>query len=432
MTSSLQNEPVVAKRNLFALTTDVVCFSAGCAFLDPNAVLPLLLHRLGATGLLIGIFAAVRGIGFNLPQIFVAVLAHRMPRQKPILAWVAIFTRIPLFLIPLLLLGLMNHWLTAKTVLWAITCLFWVWAAGDGLSYIPWMEIVARSFSDKLRGRFFALTQSITGAIGILIALGVVHTALHSSALPFPKNYALLAFLGACVFFISIIGILFIHEPPVPETHQNLQGETNTAAYLKKLPTLLKASPTFVLLSAVQLFCSAGAISSSFYVLYATRRFQLHDAWAGYFQGSYALGVVTLIPVWAWIGEHYGQKTSIRMVAFGALLAPVIALTLGRISPWAFCPVYALMGGTMDWGLWIVLNHYLLTHTPEKERPAYIALFSLLAVPASLYPLLGGLMVPNQHLLTLYHVPVLFVCTALFTGVGFLLAQRLEEPDRQE
>ena len=86
----------------------------------------------------------------------------------------------------------------------------------------------------------------------------------------------------------------------------------------------------------------------------------------------------------------------------------------------------------MDWGLWIVLNHYLLTHTPEKERPAYIALFSLLAVPASLYPLLGGLMVPNQHLLTLYHVPVLFVCTALFTGVGFLLAQRLEEPDRQE
>src|SRR5436305_1629227 len=69
--------------NLGALMLDVTCFSLGMAFMDQSAVLPLLLQRLGASGPLIGGFAAARSLVFSLLQIFVAYVTHGRVRQKP-------------------------------------------------------------------------------------------------------------------------------------------------------------------------------------------------------------------------------------------------------------------------------------------------------------------------------------------------------------
>src|SRR5579862_7513879 len=55
--------------NLAALMLDVTFFSLGMAFLDQNAVLPLLLERLGASGPFIGAFAAVRFLVFSVFQV---------------------------------------------------------------------------------------------------------------------------------------------------------------------------------------------------------------------------------------------------------------------------------------------------------------------------------------------------------------------------
>src|SRR5579859_4487608 len=62
--------------NLCALMLDVSFFSLGMAFFDQNAVLPLLLRRLGASGPLIGAFAAARFLVFSLFQMFVAYGLH--------------------------------------------------------------------------------------------------------------------------------------------------------------------------------------------------------------------------------------------------------------------------------------------------------------------------------------------------------------------
>ncbi len=103
-------------------------------------------------------------------------------------------------------------------------------------------------------------------------------------------------------------------------------------------------------------------------------------------------------------------------------------MTVGTLSPWLFGLVFLLMGGSLGWSMWIVLNHFLLTHLAEDERSLFVALINLLFVPSALYPSLGGLMVVGQRFLTVSGVPVLFLVTGVVVAVGFVLALRLPDP----
>src|SRR5579862_8637669 len=145
--------------NLSALMLDVTFFSLGMAFFDQNAVLPLLMERLGASGPLIGAFAAARFLAFSLFQIFVSYGLHGRPRQKPWLAFVAAVTRLPLLMLPWFLWHGGDSTGARDLALRVTIVLLTFWALGDGLGYVPWMEIVARAFSARTRGRFFASTQ---------------------------------------------------------------------------------------------------------------------------------------------------------------------------------------------------------------------------------------------------------------------------------
>jgi MFS family permease len=410
--------------NLFALMLDVTFFSLGMAFFDQNAVLPLLMERLGASGPLIGAFAAARFLAFSLFQILVSYALHGRPRQKPWLAVVATITRLPLLLLPWFLWHGGDSVASRQAALWVTIALMTFWAMGDGLGYVPWMEIVARAFAERTRGRFFASTQLASGVASILIAAFVVTTILHSPQLPFPHNYAVLAAAAAVMFQVSLLGVLLIKEPEA----QNVPSRDSLPPlpdYFRRLPGLVRSNPIFARLAAIQLLIGFGAASAPFYVLYATSHFRVGDVWGGRYQVLQAIGVVVLMPLWAFLSERRGPGASVHAVALVCFVTPLFALTLGRISPWIFGLVFLLMGGSLNWGLWITLNHFLLTHLAEDERPIFVALLNLLFVPSALYPFLGGLLVQGDRLVEIGSVPVLFVLTGAVTLAGLALSLRL-------
>lgn len=423
--SKRQPDPGQVRWNLAVLVLDVSFFSIGMAFLDLSAVLPLLLERLGATRTIIGLFAALRFLAFSAVQIYVAYGMHGRERQKPLLAFVATVTRLPLLVLPLILWRAADSPAARTFALWATIGILAFWALGDGLGYVPWMEIVARAFSDRTRGRFFATTQLISGVVSIGVAALIVRTVLNSTRLPFPQNYAVLAGLAALMYQISLIGVLLIREPPAPLILPTARPPLTD--YFRRLPILIRENPIFGRLALVQLLVGFGSASAPFYVLYAKQRFHLSDAWGGTFQVLSAIGVVVLMPAWAWLGERRGPATSVRGVALACLLTPLVALTLGGISPWLFGLVFLLMGGSLGWGMWIAMNHFLLTHISEDERPLFVALLNLLFAPSALYPYLGGLLV--EHLPQGTGLPFLFGLTIAVVAVGLLLALRLPAPD---
>ena len=428
-----ERDPREVRWNFSALMVDVTFFALGMAFLDMNAVLPLLLTRLGASGPLIGAYAAFRALAFSGVQIFVAYAMHGRRRQKPPLAWVAGITRLPLVALPVLL------WHAADSpghrifALWAAIAILIFWTIGDGLGYVPWMEIVGRAFTDRTRGRFFASTQLTSGLISILIAAFVVRTILHSTAFPYPHNYAILAAVAALMFWISMGGLLAIREPRAPaDSDAVFAARPPLATYFRRLPALTVQNPVFSRLAGVQLLIGFGAAASPFYVLYATAHFRLDDSWGGIYQMFQAVGVVVLMPMWTFMGEKWGEASAVKGVALACFLTPLIAFTIGLTSPWIFGLVFLLMGGSLGWGMWIVINHYLLAHVTESERSLFLALINLIFAPSAIYPFLGGLLVRSGHFSAVAGLPVLFLLTAGVTGLGFALTLRLPPPGAGE
>ncbi len=423
---SAERSAAQVRRNLFALMLDVTFFSLGMAFTDPSAVLPVLLKRLGGSSLLIGGFVTLRYLAFNGLQIVVAYATHGKPRQKPFLAFIAAVTRLPLLALPYYIYHASDSPAAQSQALIALVVLLTLWALGDGLGYVPWMEIVARAFSGKVRGRFFAVTQLLSGLISVAIAALLVRGVLASSRFPFPHNYALLMLIAALMFQISLIGVLLIREPPYPPSA--IQPHIPLVAYFRRLPGLVRRNPAFARLAAIQLLIGFGSASAPFYVLYALKRFALPDSWSGIYQTAAAVGVVALMPLWTFLSEKRNPATAVRALALGCLLTPVLAFTLGSLSPVLFTLVFLLMGGTLGWGMWIVLNHYLLSHVADDERPVFVALMNLLFLPSAFYPSLGSLFLLHDHFITIAGVPALFLLTALVIAFGLVLALRLPAP----
>src|SRR5258708_7079139 len=114
-----RRDPEQVRWNLAVLVLDVAFFAIGMAFLDLSAVLPLLLERLGATKTIIGMFAALRFLAFSFVQIFVAYGLHGRARQKPMLAFVATITRLPLLVLPFILWHAADSPSSRTLALWA-------------------------------------------------------------------------------------------------------------------------------------------------------------------------------------------------------------------------------------------------------------------------------------------------------------------------
>ena len=250
--------------------------------------------------------------------------------------------------------------------------------------------------------------------------------------LPYPKNYALLAALFTLFMLISLLGVLLIHEPPPPETDRTRPKRLTFRDYFARLPVILKSDPTFTRLSNVELLAMFGAAAQPFYVLEAKARFHLSDSWGGIYQALLAVSVVAMLPLWTYLSERRSPASAVRGVAFGCLLTPILALTVGRISPVWYGLVFLTLGGSLGMGMWTVINHYLLSHAAEAERPVLVGLLNLRSTPVAFYPLLGGLLVSKTGLLRWHDTPLLFVLVTLVTAVGFRFALKLPEPQQKE
>ncbi len=414
--------------NLTALMLDVTFYSLGMAFIDPTAIMPLLLNHLGASGSLIGAFASLKSLGFNGFQLVVAYLIHGKARQKPTLSAVATITRLPLLLMPVIMYHASDS-ASAKTVaLYGMIGILVLWSLGDGLGYVPWMEIVARAFEPKTRGRFFATSQIVSGVSSVAIGLLAVRAILQNPHIPYPHSYALLAGIAAAMFMVSLIGVLIIKEPPAVGPPQPAIPARD---YFVAIPRLLH-NRVFARLALVQLLLGFGATAAPFYVLYAVQHFHVNDFWGGAYQGLQALGIVLLMPFWTLITERINPAAAIRAVGITILLTPLTALGVGSLGPAWFGLVFMLMGGSLGWGLWIVVNHYLLAHVSMAQRPAHIATLSLLFVPSALFPFIGGLFMRGTTMITVGQYPLLFVLTAAITAVGLLLSFKLPNVDLTE
>jgi len=418
--------PRQVKRNLFALLLDVISYWVGAAFTDPLTVLLVLMHNLGATPALLGLCIALRFAAQYGVQVFVAYLIHGKPRQKPFLVWAVGLARLPMVALPFVIYHADTPGGKAIALWTTIGVLTFV-GLGEGLGGVPWTEIVARAFTATTRGRFLAAAQTSAGILNILIAWQLVTRIL---AHPYPWNYTILVGLSALMFQISTLGLALIDEPDVPPGCVDTEARPPLREYLAELPHMIRSDKTFSRLVTIQLFVNSGWAALPFYANHAIQHFHLKDDWAGTFQVLQALSIVLLMPMWALLSEKQSPAAAVRGVSLVCMVTPILALTIGSLSPWYFALVFLLTGGSLTaGGIWVVMQHFLLTHTEEGERPKYIALLNLLNLPSALFPLIGSAFVHNDQFIRIGRIPILLVLVACTVAIGFALSLRLTLSD---
>jgi len=409
-------------RNSALLTIDGVCWWVGTAFTDTATVVPAFVSLLGGSPAMIGFLTGFRAGGYFLPQLVVAHYVERWKRKKPIVVISSLLQRLAL---------LAAAWLAYRyaasspsLALSGFVFLYILACLSEGVTAVPWTDVLARSVHPLRRGSLYGRMQFWGG----LLAFGagfVVHRILGSPRFPYPSNFALLLALTAAAYFASFFAFLLVREPPGPVGG----GRRSLGAFFGSLPELWQASPHFARLARCRVLAGLNFLALPFYVLYARDVLGAGTAAVGAYLACQMAGSVGGGLLWGRLGDRLGHRQVVRLAVLCALASPCVALATDlahRIFPSlpaavALGPAFFFLGLTSS-GTWIGFTNYLLDTVPVARRPSYLGFMNTLVAPTTLSSVAGGLVVDRLG------YPALFALCAGILALAVRLSLGLREP----
>ena len=410
--------------NFVIIALDVSFFITGLSFLDPVAVLPVLIQKLNGSEVMVGAMGAIQRAGWIVPQLIGASFVLHRTRKKPFIVIPCLISRTPFIGLALAFwfVPLGSHLQALLFLLIGVYALFFF---ADGLCGVPWHDIIARTIPPNLRGRFFG-TANIVGGLFAVGAGAIVRRVLADPSLPFPHNYARLFVLLCVCMAMSMLFIMLIKEPP----GKALEEPQSFLRIVRAIPGTLRRYPLLRRVIIAQNLLGFGALAIPFYAVYGHSRLGLPESMGGVFIWASVAGSTSASVMWAYLNDRKGPLTVLRGIAAAALLPPIAAITIPLLLPrfapaanidYAYCSVFFLNGIAMSGG-WMGLTNYVFELAPDEIRPLFLGLASTLSAPVILMPMIGGLLLSFIAYHTLFAI-------ALAGGViGIFYVYTLERP----
>lgn len=394
-----------------------IFFQGGAAAVDPNTVVPALVHGLTGSAAAVGAAVGTLRFGWLFPQLFVAYYAQRRAYRLP-------FYMLGAFGRAACLAGV-------AAVLWlaggaprlpALAGFFALWtlyAFVSGIVAVPYNDIVARSIASGERSRMLAVRFFGGGLLALAVA-AIAHRMLE--VLSFSGGYAALLLLGAALLLVSALLFVTAGEPPARAASapaagflQFLRGGIDTVARDRRFRLFLFA----------QWLSGAAAMALPFYILQIERS-ALEVA---FLLGAQTAGALLSNPLWGWWGDRRGKRELLQLVAASGAVAPVLALAwIAAEGRWAaaalpyFAVLFLLLGAVGN-GSTIAYLGYLMEISPDDRRPAYSGYFNSLVAPAALLPMAGGALAQAGS------ISAVFAAAAAASLLQFLTVWRLRNAE---
>ena len=354
-------------------------FGLGMGFASFSGIIPLFVHHLTNSALLIGLVPAIHNMGWQLPQLLMAGWLGRVQRYKPLTLWMTIHERLPF-------LGLAGVALLVpqqpKTVILVLTFLMLIWQGfGAGLAANPWTNLISKVIPRDLLGTFFgAQSAAFNGLAGIAaVAAGVILDRLAG-----PWNFSLCFALTFVFMGFSFFCLSLTREPESPPREQ----EHSQALWSRSLH-ILKHDANFRAFLGVRILSQFAGMAFAFYVIYAVQQYAMSDAAAGIMVAILLTGQVILSPVMGRLGDRWSHRGVMSLGAIGAALSAVLAWKATSVG-W-FYAIFLLEAVAIVaiWTIPLALS-VSFAHR-DDELPLYIGMSNTIPAPAAiLAPVLGG------------------------------------------
>ncbi len=354
-------------------------YGLGMGFASFSAIIPLFVHHLTDSALLIGLVPAIHNMGWQFPQLFTAGLLARARTFKPLALWMTINERVPYlglaivaFFVPLL----------SKPAILSLTFLMLIWQGfGAGFTANPWTNMVSKVIPQEMHGTFFGMQAAAFNAFG---GVSAIVAGLILDKIAGPQNFVF-CFLLAFFFMLISYGILSLTREPESLSRQN----EHPLAFWGKSLMVLRTDPNFRAFLGVRIISQFGGMAFAFYVIYAVQKFDMSDGAVGIMVAILLIGQVVLSPLMGRWGDHWSHRGVMSIGAVGAALSAIFAWK--ATSPDWFFAIFILESVAIVaiWTIPIALSVSFASN--EEDRPIYIGMANTIPAPAAiLAPVLGG------------------------------------------
>lgn len=421
---SPSNRERVYRRNFLYFTIDNLLFTVAISIIGSTTVIPDFIRHLTSSEILIGLCSTLFGVGYTLPQLFVARYIVRYERKK----WWFVGPNIPVRFVILIFAGLVA-WL-GKGQTGLILVLFFVCytiaAVGDGLVGVPWADLAATSLDNRWRARMFGITAAVSGVILLAIA-PLVGLVLGDRGPGFPYNYAVLFGASGALFALSILPGVFIHELPGGKAVEKL---TALGEFLPELGRVLHSDGPFRAFILLRVLTSLFMMAAPFYIGYATVTLGLSSQVAvPVLLAMQTAGSIAGALLYTWIGAH-NNMLYIRLAMASAVLLPACALLAGMVGPLPLYFGFLVSGLATSGNLLSCYVNWVVGYAHHDQRPVYVGLSNTVAAVVSLIsPFIGGTLAQFIGYRPLFVVSLVIALCALFVSLRSLRETPAEESD---
>lgn len=405
------------RRNLISLSSCSVAFIVGMAFSDSTSVLPTFARMLNASAPLIGMISALQAGGWLLPQLIAANVVANKERKKPYMIGAALAGRPLYFALAAItfFLGKSNPALTLLALFFCNTAFY----ACDGVSSVPWFDIIGKAIPGRRRGRYLGISQTMGGLCAVGAGLLVQRVLDPGRGLAFPENYALLFLLAAIFYTLSTACASFVREP-IEATHTTRPSWRD---YGRMLVKTLRQDRPYRLAVITRLLVGMGSMATPFFILYGAEGLGMGTGIVGLCLTMQVIGRA-VGGLWLGVGiEKVGSKLTVLGGIILNLFAPLLALALSfssqlfdpRALPLIYSFAFLGLGAAMN-AVPMGLSNYILDIAPAKDRSTYVGLTNTISGLLIVAPILGGALLEFSSYGVLFAVTLAIYALAVLAG----------------
>jgi len=367
------------KYNIAVNILDGAFFGLGWGFSSFSTIIPLFVSRLTQSAILIGLIPAIHGVGWQLPQLFMANAVARQRRYKPMVMWITIHERLPY-----LGLALVAWFLPSLGTQLGLTLTFLllIWQGlGSGFTANAWQSLIAKIIPPDWRGTFIGLQSAVAN---ILISLAAVGAGYLLNRLDSPLDFSLCFIM---TFVAMSVSMLFLGLTREPEDNEK-QIPQQQAPFWHNSLELLRRDRNFLAFLILRLLGQFAMMGFAFYIVYGLRTFGMNEITAGWLTATLTGTQIVANLLMGWLGDHIGHRTMLIVGALSTALSSFLAWQAQNIT-WLY-PVF-ILNGLANVSYWTIGMAFTVSFGAEEERPTYIGLSNTLVAPfAIIAPLIGG------------------------------------------
>lgn len=359
------------KRNIVCNAAGEGLWGFGAALGSFVTVLPLLIKKMGGGNIEVGLLGTTAAVCILVPQgLSSLVLQHGRGRKRFLIAW-HFTVMIPLWAgvgLATLFLGSERPF-AARVLVLALVASFML---AMGFILPVWVDWAAGFVRPKRRGTLFGFGSSLFAGAG---AVGAIAAKEIAERLDFPLDYAVLIFIGAGFYCLSMFAFLPIRELDAAPPGPRMTGREVLARFRESL-----SEPNFRRYLVARLLLTAGSGPAVFLAVH------YKSAGGGSVAEPVVIGfgavlavsqAVTALAVGR-LGDSVGHKLGaiVGAVAQAAAIS-VAALVPGSLS----CAISFACLGAAYASSWVSHQNMLFETCPHDCRTAHITVSNLVLAP---------------------------------------------------